>query len=225
MSSSSPSPSTDRNNNNNSGRYPYSTNNNNYFIVPASPATGILYITESNPEFISGHVRLRGKDQGRYPYNYLEMIDNIFGKEENTIEVCSGSVRGKRTTIEVQRQSQSSSPCFTVDINPDTKPNLVADGQRLDMIPDGTFSRWRCDPPYSIRTAKSMYGTDLPNTAKLLKAGARVCKPGSLMFLLLGPQNYQICPIGVKRIGYVNITVVPNNEMRVLNVYYKFGDA
>jgi hypothetical protein len=31
---------------------------------------------------------------------------------------------------------------------------------------------------------------------ELLKAGARVCKPGSLMFLLLGPRNYQICPIG-----------------------------
>ena len=77
-----------------------------------------------------------------------------------------------------------------------------------------TFDRWRCDPPYNSQTAKGMYGTGLPVTSKLLKAGARVCKPGSLMFLLLGPQNYQICPTGVKRIGYVNITVVPNNEIR-----------
>ncbi|MGB7639053.1 MAG: hypothetical protein WBL88_15945, partial [Nitrososphaeraceae archaeon] len=46
-----------------------------------------------------------------------------------------------------------------------------------------------------------MYNTSLPETAKLLKAGARVCKVGSLMFLLLGPVNYQICPQGVKRIG------------------------
>jgi hypothetical protein len=70
-----------------------------------------------------------------------------------------------------------------------------------------------------------MYGTDLPNPIKLLKAGARVCKTGSLMFLLPGPQNIQICPKAVKRIGYVNITVVPNNEMRVLNIYYKFGEG
>jgi hypothetical protein len=69
-----------------------------------------------------------------------------------------------------------------------------------------------------------MYDTGLPITGKLLKAGARVCKPGSLMFLLLGPQNYQICPIGVKRIGYVNVTVVPNNEIRALNIYYKYAD-
>jgi hypothetical protein len=25
----------------------------------------------------------------RYPFNYLEMIDAVFGKEDNTIEVCS----------------------------------------------------------------------------------------------------------------------------------------
>lgn len=197
-------------NHNDKRGYTHSNNNHKkYFIVPASPATGILYVTENNPEFISGHVRLRGKDQGRYPYNYLEMIDNIFGKEENTIEVCSHSVRGS---------------CFTVDINAHTKPDLLTDGQKLDGIPDGKFNRWRCDPPYNSQTAKSMYDTGLPITGKLLKAGARVCKPGSLMFLLLGPQNYQICPIGVKRIGYVNITVVPNNEIRALNIYYKYAD-
>ena len=91
-----PSSPTDHNNNNNDCRCRCITNNNNnYFIVPASPATGILYITENSPGFISGHVRLRGKNGGRYPYNYLEMIDNVFGKEENTIEVCSDSVRGR----------------------------------------------------------------------------------------------------------------------------------
>ena len=55
---------------------------------------------------------MRGRDGGRYPYNYLEMIDHIFGSEENTIEVCSGSIKGRNA---------SSSPYapYTVDINPD----------------------------------------------------------------------------------------------------------
>jgi hypothetical protein len=30
----------------------------NYFIIPANPATGIVYITENSPDYISGHVRL-----------------------------------------------------------------------------------------------------------------------------------------------------------------------
>ena len=114
--------------------------------------------------------------------------------------------------------------CFTVDINPETKPDLVADGQKLDGIPNNRFNRWRCDPPYNPETAKKMYRTGLPVTGELLKAGARVCKVGSLMFLLLGPQNYQWCPAGVKRIGWVAITVVPNNELRALHIFYKYAD-
>ena len=46
-----------------------------------------------------------------------------------------------------------------------------------------------------------------------------------MMFLLLGPQNYQWHPKGVKRIGWIAITVVPNNEVRALNIFYKYAEA
>jgi hypothetical protein len=188
---------------------------NEYYILSAYSATGILYITSNSPDFISGHVRLRGKGQGRYPYKYLEMIDSLFGKEDNTIEACSYSVKG----------TKRSSRCFTVDINPETKPDLIEDAQTLEGISDNKFNRWRCDPPYNQDTAQKMYGTNLPVTTNLLKAGARVCKVGSVMFLLLGPQNYQWCPAGVKRIGLISASIVPNNETRCLNIYYKFSDV
>jgi hypothetical protein len=136
------------------------------------------------------------------------MIDSIFGEVRKTIEVCSGSVKSERG-------------CYTVDVNPKTKPNLVDNGERLASIPDNSFERWRCDPPYSINAARSMYGTRLPNTMKLLKAGARVCKPGALMFLLLGPKNHQWCPKGIKRIGWIALTIVPCNEIRCLNIFLK----
>jgi len=45
------------------------------------------------------------------------------------------------------------------------------------------------------------------------------------MFLLLGPQNYQWHTKGVKRIGCIALTVVPNNEFRALNIYYKYADV
>jgi hypothetical protein len=115
--------------------------------------------------------------------------------------------------------------CFAVDINPKTNPDLVDDGQILSSIPNDTFNRARFDPPYNAVTARKMYGTALPSPIKLLKAAARVCKVGSLMFLLLGPKNYQWHPKGIKRIGCIPITVVPNNELRVLNIYYKYADA
>jgi hypothetical protein len=188
---------------------------NGYAIIRCDPATGILYITEDNPSFISGHIRMRGRSEGRYPFNYIEMIDTIFGYEANTIEVCSRSVPG----------GNRGDYCFTVDINPDCRPDLVTNGELLDGVPSNEFDRWRCDPPYNERTAMEMYGTSLPNTSKLLSAGARVCKEGALMFLLLGPTNYQYCHSGVVRIGSIVISVIPNNEWRTLNIFMKIGNA
>lgn len=181
-----------------------------YHLIPASPCVGMLYVTENNPEFISGHIRVRGRAGGCYPYHYLQMIDELFGPDKHTIEVCSGYVDAPREA-----------EC-TVDINQATKANCIDDGERLAKTPDEIYTRYRADPPYNVYTAGDMYKTDLPETAKLLKAGARVIKPGSLMFLLLGPKNYQICPEGVKRIGWIAMTVVPSNELRALHIFYKY---
>jgi len=182
------------------------TNNLDYKIYTAKPATGIIYLINN---FISGHCRMRGKDEGRYPFHYLEMIENLFGRQENTIEVCSRSVQD----------------VFTVDIDPNCKPTRVTDGQTLAGLPNEIFDRWRCDPPYNERTAREMYHCFLPNTAELLQAGSRVCKKGSLLFLLLGPQNYQYCPPNLVRIGWIAITIVPNNELRALHIYLKVSDS
>jgi hypothetical protein len=177
-----------------------------YVIVPKL-LKGILFISFNNLVFISGQVRVRGKGGGEYPFHYLEMIDYVFGREENTIEICSGSIdRG----------------CFTVDINPKTNPRIVDDAQTLAKIPNDTFSRWRCDPPYNENAARKMYGTDLPKPVRLLEAGTRVCKKQSLLFLLLGPTNYQWHPGGTRRIAYINMTVVPKIEVRCLNAFYKY---
>jgi hypothetical protein len=97
---------------------------NGYAIIKCNPAKGILYITEDNHSFISGQIRMRGKNEGRYPFHYLKMIDNIFGYEPNTIEVCSRSVRGRN----------NGGSCFTVDINSQCKPDLVTNGETLEGI-------------------------------------------------------------------------------------------
>ena len=106
-------------------------------------------------------------------------------------------------------------------INPDHKPDIVDDAQVLSKVESNRFNRWRCDPPYNEETAKTMYGTKVPDTLRMLEAGARVCKSKSLMFLLLGPQNYQKCPAGIRRIGWIPISIIPNNELRALHIYYK----
>jgi hypothetical protein len=62
-------------------------------------------------------------------------------------------------------------------------------------------------------------------TSELLKAGARVCKEGALMFLLMGPTNYQSCPLGVIRIGSIVLSIIPNIEWWTLNIFLKIGNA
>jgi len=56
-----------------------------------------------------------GKNGGKYHYKYLEMIDNIFRKEEKTIEVCSGKIK---------EYYAGESGCYTVDINPSMNHDL-----------------------------------------------------------------------------------------------------
>jgi hypothetical protein len=200
-------------------KYTFQTDNNNnkFYTILASPASGVLHVNEESRYFIHGSISMRGKGGGSYPYNYLETIDHILGSEKNTIEVCSGSIKGRNA---------SSSPYapYTVDINTAMNPDYVGDAQKLDGISNGIYNRWRGDPPYNVKAARRMYDTELPSPIRLLEAGARVCKRGSLMFLLLG-NSYQPCPKGVKRIGCIAISVIPNNEVRFLNIYLKYEDA
>jgi len=79
------------------------------------------------------------------------MINALFGKEDNTIEVCSGRIK------------KHGDQCFAVDINPSTNPDLVDDAQILSSVSNNTFNRWRCDPHYNVETAMKMYGTALPS--------------------------------------------------------------
>ena len=93
----------------------------------------------------------------------------------------------------------------------------------MEGIPSNEFDRWRCDPPYNENTAK-MYGTELPKH-RAVKSWSSSCKEGALMFLLLGPTNYQSCPPGVVRIGSVVLSIIPNNEWRTLNIFLKIGES
>lgn len=181
-------------------------------IIPLKSVTGVCFITKNSPQFISGHFRLRGRDNGSYPYHFKEAIIELFGgisPGEEEIEVCSGTV-------------QSNPNLITVDINPEKGATYTMDAQALPKEWAGRFARWHCDPPYSEKAAKEMYNlTELLSLSRLLIEGARVTKPGGLLFLLLGAKNMQWCPDSLIRIGWLGITIVPNQEIRALHCYIK----
>jgi hypothetical protein len=182
-----------------------------YSIFALDSAVGVCYITPSSPHYISGHLRLLANNNGRYPYKFKTMIEELFGSSPSSseeLEVCSGEIVAKPNLV-------------TVDINPAKKPSYVLDGQDLPDEWNNRFGRWNCDPPYSEHAAKHMYGTDMPSIPKLLSEGARVVKSGSLLFFLLGDKNMQWTPPSLIRIGLLIITIVPLQEIRALHCYLK----
>ena len=182
-----------------------------YRIFALDGAIGVGYITSKSPQYISGHFRLRGKENGKYPYKIKDLIRELFGScpsSSEELEVCSGEVVAKYNLV-------------TVDINSDKNPSYVLNGQDLPQDWNDRFDRWHCDPPYSEHAAKEMYGSSMPSVTKLLTEGARVTKSGGLLFLLLGAKNMQWHPKSVTRIGWLAITVVPNQEIRAIHCYLK----
>ena len=51
--------------------------------------------------------------------------------------------------------------------------------------------------------------------------GARVTKPRGLLFLLMGSVNMQWHPKELIGIGWIAITIIPNQEVRALHIYLK----
>lgn len=178
-------------------------------------ATGTIFVSSDSPQYVSGQIRMLGRKNGQYPFRYKKMLEEIFGmviSSGEQIEVCSGWIRNKQNLV-------------TVDINPERHPTHIGDGQFLPKEWDNRFDRWYSDPPYNEQTAEKMYGTHLPSWSKLLTEGAKVTKPGGLMFLLLGDVNLQWHPEGTTRIGWFVLSIIPNQEARAIHIYLKNADA
>jgi hypothetical protein len=65
----------------------------------------------------------------------------------------------------------------------------------------------------------------LPSWSKLSTEGARVIKPGGLLFLLLEDVNLQWHPEGITRIRWFVLSIVPNQEAMAIHIYLKNVDA
>jgi hypothetical protein len=168
--------------------------------------------------FLTGLVRTLGKKEGQYPVGYLDFINYMFGREKNTIEICSRFM-----------QVDNVDTAATVDIDPFFTPTFCTSAETLAGVPSNFYKRARLDPPYGARQSLEIYGIErTPDFSAMLKQAARVCREGGLIFMLRGQEggNQQFCkPYGLTRIGLVAITVVPNLEVRFLNIYAKTGDA
>ena len=107
---------------------------------------------------------------------------------------------------------------FTVDLNPDLCPSLVADA-RDTGLPDDSFDGCLIDPPYTEEDAKR-YGFECPAPADLLHEGYRLVRPGGRVGLL-----HYIVPRppakDARLVAMIAVVVGFGNRVRVFTVFEK----
>lgn len=78
---------------------------------------------------------------------------------------------------------------YRIDINPDTKPDLLANVEELSQIQDNTFDGGLADPPYTEEFCKNLYGVSYPKWSKWTKELVRIVKPQGKIAIM---QNYVV---------------------------------
>ena len=110
---------------------------------------------------------------GRFPKGFLRhflklrMLGDV--RRGEVLHVCSGTLGPEER--------------WTVDIRPEARPRVVADGSALPFR-DASFKAVLMDPPYSDAYARNLYGTENPRPAWLLREAARVVVPGGRIALM-----------------------------------------
>ena len=92
---------------------------------------------------------------------------------------------------------------YRIDINPDVKPDLVANVENLKEIKDEFFEGAMADPPYNEHFAKDLYNCKYPVWSKWTREIVRIVKVNGLIAIM---HNYPLpCPVNCE---YVKIFVV-----------------
>jgi hypothetical protein len=109
-----------------------------------------------------------------------------------------------------------------VDIRPEAKPDIVADGRELPLD-EGSVEAVLIDPPYSEHYARELYGTDYPRPSHLLREAVRVVKPngriGIVHYIVPNP------PDGSVFIVSMGLSMGFGYPMRAISFYEKCQPA
>jgi len=130
--------------------------------------------------------RPQSKYPGCYPIGFENMLPDIL-KTENYVHLFAGECKTG----------------YRVDINPNVKPDLIADVHDLSMLKEESFDGAMADPPYTSYFAKVKYNGPYPKFNIWTKEIVRIVKSGGR----IGIMNNYICP-NLKGCKYEEIIVL-----------------
>lgn len=159
--------------------------------------------------------RPMGQYRGKYPKGYLNRLANFVDLESATVlHLFSGSIKGNGDKKRI-----------TIDINPDVKPDIVADATKKIPLPSESIDIVDVDPPYDSdfkEYGKKLYGTDHVKPYSFVSEAVRVLKKGGYLCIL--HQLIYKTPEGCERKGVIAITTGANMRVRILNIFRKKTD-
>ncbi len=139
--------------------------------APKPPPVLVLYedMLGSDEDAVAWLGRARPGDApaavyGQYPRSLIpKLLPWLLCERHEILHVCSGSL--------------APGEGIRVDIRPEAKPDILADGRDLPLE-DGSQAAVLIDPPYTEHYARHLYGVDYPRPSHLLKEAARVVRRG-----------------------------------------------
>lgn len=145
---------------------------------------------------------------GQYPRGLIaKLLPHLRCKRSEILHVCSGSLPPGEGT--------------RVDVRPEAKPDILADGRDLP-IEDGSVAAVLIDPPYTHQYAQDLYGVEYPRPAHLLREAARVVRPcgriGLVHYIVAMP------PPGCHVIRVLGLSTGLGFSMRAVTIYQREQD-
>lgn len=103
-----------------------------------------------------------------------------------------------------------------VDVNPDLRPDVVADAHELPFD-DNSFEAVICDPPYSNDESREIYGTGPLRTAAWMREAVRV----SSRYVVTYHVRMLPRPRGTRLVRVVVVLLRPGHSARICQIHVK----
>jgi SAM-dependent methyltransferase len=157
---------------------------------------------------IGNNYRSRSGYYGEYPATYLRRVGSMFPDSSATLHVFSGSVAPLPGTV-------------CVDVQPATRPSVVADATALPFAP-ATFDLVYADPPYTPSDA-ARYGTPMVDRRRSLRELAQVTRPGGHL-VWLDTVVPMFRKVEWSWIGVIGIIRSTNHRVRACMIFERGGN-